>query len=159
MPDHRSDITKISKAICESLPCLLAWLGLARLASQMELDIFVMRPGSGSPLTTGCETGCIQSVTGSCSEPARGEDCPPPRDESATMISRSEGLARTRLFHPWGHEPEGGGQAPMFPCRTLSDPAKIPNQKFGISTTGPSPEIPDLADRSALMRECHCFRR
>ena len=21
---------------------------------------------------------------------------------------RSEGLARTRLFHPWGHEPEGG---------------------------------------------------
>ena len=22
---------------------------------------------------------------------------------------RSEGLARTRLFHPWGREPEGGG--------------------------------------------------
>ena len=32
------------------------------------------------------------------------------------------------------------------------------NQKFGISTTGPSAEIPDLADRSALMRECHCCR-
>ena len=23
-------------------------------------------------------------------------------------FGRSEGLARTRLFHPWGHEPEGG---------------------------------------------------
>ena len=34
---------------------------------------------------------------------------------------RSAGLGRTRLFHPWGREPEGGGQAPMFPCRTLSD--------------------------------------
>ena len=42
--------------------------------SQMELDISVMRPGSGSPLTTGCGTGCIQSVTGSCSGPARGGD-------------------------------------------------------------------------------------
>ena len=30
-----------------------------------------MRPGSGSPLTTGCGTVCIQSVTG---EPARGGD-------------------------------------------------------------------------------------
>ena len=32
------------------------------------------------------------------------------------------------------------------------------NQKLGISTTGPSAEIPDLADRSALMRECHSCR-
>ena len=36
-------------------------------------------------------------------------------------ISRSAGLGRTRLFHPWGREPEGDCQAPMFPCRTLSD--------------------------------------
>ena len=34
---------------------------------------------------------------------------------------RSAGLGRTRLCHPWGREPEGGGQAPMFQCRTLSD--------------------------------------
>ena len=32
-------------------------------------------------------------------------------------------MARTWLFHPWGHEPEGGGQAPAFRvarCRTRS---------------------------------------
>ena len=40
----------------------------------MTLDIFVMRPGSGSPLTTGRGSGCIQFVTGSCSMPARGGD-------------------------------------------------------------------------------------
>ena len=37
------------------------------------------------------------------------------------LYYRSEGLARTRLFHPWGCEPEGGGQAPAFRvarCRT-----------------------------------------
>ena len=34
---------------------------------------------------------------------------------------RSEGLARTRLFHPWGREPEGGWSGPGVPCRTLSD--------------------------------------
>ena len=37
---------------------------------------------------------------------------------------RSEGLARTRLFHPWGREPEGGGgQAPALRvarCQTWS---------------------------------------
>ena len=36
---------------------------------------------------------------------------------------RSAGLGRTRLFHPWAHEPEGGGQAPAFRvarCRTQS---------------------------------------
>ena len=33
----------------------------------------------------------------------------------------SGGLGRTRLFHPWAHEPEGGGWAPAFLCRTLSD--------------------------------------
>ena len=32
---------------------------------------------------------------------------------------RSVGLGRTRLFHPWAHEPEGG-QAPMFPCCTFT---------------------------------------
>ena len=34
---------------------------------------------------------------------------------------RSERLARTRLFHPWGHAPLGGGQVPAFHvlrCRT-----------------------------------------
>ena len=33
----------------------------------------------------------------------------------------SEGLALARKFHPWGREPEGGGQAPAFRvarCRT-----------------------------------------
>ena len=34
---------------------------------------------------------------------------------------RSEGLARTRLFHPWGREPEGGWSGSGVPCRTLSD--------------------------------------
>ena len=67
-------------------------------------------------------------------------------------------LVALGYFIPGGASQRGGGQAPMFQCRTLSDPAKIPNQKFGISTTGPSAEIPDLADGSALMRECHCFR-
>ena len=29
-------------------------------------------------------------------------------DMALQKTYRSEGLARTRLFHPWGHEPEGG---------------------------------------------------
>ena len=45
-------------------------------------------------------------------------------DWSTAMTDRSEGLARTRLFHPWGCEPEeGGGQAPAFRvarCQTWS---------------------------------------
>ena len=36
----------------------------------MELDIFLISPVSGSPLTTGCGSGYIQSATGS----VRGED-------------------------------------------------------------------------------------
>ena len=44
--------------------------------SQMDLDIFVMSPGSGNPLTTGCGSGYIQFVTGPCSRPARGGDPP-----------------------------------------------------------------------------------
>ena len=38
-------------------------------------------------------------------------------------MRRSEGLARTRLFRPWGREPEGGGQVPavrVARCRTWS---------------------------------------
>ena len=50
----------------------------------------------------------------------RGKICNPDLAENR----RSEGLARTRLFHPWGREPEGGGgQAPAFRvarCRTRS---------------------------------------
>ena len=34
---------------------------------------------------------------------------------------RSAGLGRTRLFHPWGREPEGGEPSSGVPCRTLSD--------------------------------------
>ena len=40
---------------------------------------------------------------------------------SVADADRSAGLGRTRLFHPWGREPEGGVEALMFPCRTLSD--------------------------------------
>ena len=116
------------------------------------------------------------------------------------MIGVRAWLARGYSI-PGGVSQRGGGQAPMFQCRTLSDPvsrlevgqrsaqgqpkvgpksaqsrpkvdlkstqsrpkvgpksAQSQNQKFGISTTGPSAEIPDLADRSALMRECHSCR-
>ena len=34
---------------------------------------------------------------------------------------RSEGLARTQLFHPWGCEPEAGWSGSGVPCRTLLD--------------------------------------
>ena len=34
---------------------------------------------------------------------------------------QSAGLGRTRLFHPWGREPEGGWSGAYVPCRTLSD--------------------------------------
>ena len=37
---------------------------------------------------------------------------------------RSAGLGRTRLFHPWAHEPEGGWSGACVPCRTLSDPVR-----------------------------------
>ena len=49
-----------------------------------------------------------------------GADVLPACDVTTTPY-RSEGLARTRLFHPWGDEPEGGRQAPAFRvahCRT-----------------------------------------
>ena len=42
--------------------------------SQMELDIFVMSAPVRQPLTTGCGTGCIQSVHGPRSKPVRGGD-------------------------------------------------------------------------------------
>ncbi len=38
-----------------------------------------------------------------------------------TCVDRSEGLARTRLFHPWGREPEGGWSGSGVLCRTSSD--------------------------------------
>ena len=40
---------------------------------------------------------------------------------SQLTTHRSEGLARTRLFHPWGREPERGWSSSGVPCRTLSD--------------------------------------
>ncbi len=46
----------------------------------MDLDIFVMSPGSGNPgnpLTTGCGSGYMQFVTGPCSRPARDGDFGP----------------------------------------------------------------------------------
>ena len=42
---------------------------------------------------------------------------------SKELLNRSEGLARTRLFHPWGASQRGGGQAQAFRvarCRTRS---------------------------------------
>ena len=50
---------------------------------------------------------------------------------------RSAGLGRTRLFHPWVREPEGGWPASGVPCRTLSDldsgqsPRMAPHAEFG----------------------------
>ena len=51
--------------------------------------------------------------------------------------SRSAGLGRTRLCHPWGREPERGGRAPMFPCRTVSDPSGIRLDGFSWISLGP----------------------
>ncbi len=62
--------------------------------SQMDLDIFVMRPGSGNPLTTGCGSGYIQFVTGPCSKPARGGDLGP--------CPRSAWALRTGPGASWG---------------------------------------------------------
>ena len=42
--------------------------------SQMELDMFVMSAPVRQPLTTGCGTGCIQSVNGHRSKPERDGD-------------------------------------------------------------------------------------
>ena len=40
-------------------------------------------------------------------------------------IGRSVGLGRTRLFHPWAHEPEGGGPAPAFRVTRCQTPSGV----------------------------------
>ena len=50
--------------------------------SQMELDIFVMSAPVRQPLTTGCGTGCIQSVNGPRGKPVRAGDLLKPRSRA-----------------------------------------------------------------------------
>ena len=47
--------------------------------------------------------------------------------------------SRTRLFHPWGCEPEGGWSGSGVPCRTLSDPVSRP--KAGPQAAQGQPKV------------------
>ena len=65
--------------------------------------------------------------------------------------NRSEGLADTRLIHPWGHEPEGrgGGQAPAFRvarCRTQEGQVG-PKSQPKVSPKSAQSRSPKLASR------------
>ena len=50
---------------------------------------------------------------------------------------RSAGLGRTRLCHPWAHEPERGGRAPAFRVARCQTPPGVKLDGFGWVSLGP----------------------